>query len=42
MKYTFEMALDGMLYLPRLINIGLGIQIMLKLLPRQFGRLQCW
>jgi hypothetical protein len=41
MKYTVEMASDGMLYVPSLMDIGLGIQVILKLLPRQCARLKC-
>jgi hypothetical protein len=41
MKYTVEMASDGMTYTPTFIKIGSGIQAILRLLPRQSERLQC-
>jgi hypothetical protein len=31
MKYTIEMASDGMIYKPRFVKIGLGIQVILRL-----------
>jgi hypothetical protein len=42
MKYTVEMASDGMIYVSSFMKTGSGIQVMLRLLPRQSGRLQCW
>jgi hypothetical protein len=42
MKYTIELASDGMIYIPSFIKIGLGIQIILRLLPPQSEKLQCW
>jgi hypothetical protein len=33
MKCTIEMASDGMIYVPNFMKIGLGILVMLKLLP---------
>jgi hypothetical protein len=42
MKYTVEMASDGMIYVPRFMKIGLGIQVILRLLAQQSEKLQCW
>jgi hypothetical protein len=42
MKYTVEMASDGMIYVPSFMKIGLGLQVILRLLPAQSERLQCW
>jgi hypothetical protein len=42
MKYTIEMTSDGMIYIPSFVTIGSGIQVILRLLPEQFERLQCW
>jgi hypothetical protein len=42
MKYTVEMATDCMIYRPRFMNISSGIQVILRLLPRKFERLQFW
>jgi hypothetical protein len=39
MKYTIEMASDGMIYIPSFMKIGSGIQVILRLLPRQSERL---
>jgi hypothetical protein len=36
------MVSDAMIHIPRFMNIGSGIQIILMLLPRQSDRLQCW
>jgi hypothetical protein len=36
MKYTVEMASDGMLYIPSFMKIGSGIQVILRLLFEQF------
>jgi hypothetical protein len=33
---------DGMIHIPRFMKIGSGIQVILRLLPQQFERLQCW
>jgi hypothetical protein len=33
MKYTVEMASDGMIYVLSFMNISLGIQVILWLLP---------
>jgi hypothetical protein len=37
MKYTFEMASDGIIYIPSFMMISLGIQVILRLLPQQSG-----
>jgi hypothetical protein len=37
-----EMALGCMMYTRLFMTIGVGIQLILKLLPQQFERLQCW
>jgi hypothetical protein len=42
MRYTIEMASHGMIYVLSFMKIGLGIQVILGLLPGQFERLQCW
>jgi hypothetical protein len=39
MEYTVEMASDGMIYISYFMKIGLGIQVILRLLPRQTDRL---
>jgi hypothetical protein len=39
MKYTVEMASDGMTYIPSFMKIGWGIQVILRLSPQQFERL---
>jgi hypothetical protein len=39
MNYTFEMASDGMIYVPSLMKIDSGIQVILRLIPRQIERL---
>jgi hypothetical protein len=39
MKYTVEMTTGGMIYIPSFITIVLGIQVTLRLLPRQFEKL---
>jgi hypothetical protein len=41
-KYTIEMTSGGMIYIPSLMKIGSGVQVILLLLPRQSERLQCW
>jgi hypothetical protein len=41
-KYTVEMASEGMIYVPSFMKIALGIQVILRLIPRQSERLQCW
>jgi hypothetical protein len=33
MKYTAEIASDGMIYFPRFMTTGLGNQVILRLLP---------
>jgi hypothetical protein len=42
MKYVIQMDSGGMIYIQSCIMIGSGIQIILRLLPQQFERLQCW
>jgi hypothetical protein len=42
MKYAVEMASGGMLYIRRFVIISSGIQVILRLLPQQFERLQYW
>jgi hypothetical protein len=39
MKYTAEKASEGMMYIPSLMMVGSGIQVTLRLLPRQSERL---
>jgi hypothetical protein len=41
MKYTDEMATDGMIYVPSSMKIDSGIQVILRLFPRHSERLQC-
>jgi hypothetical protein len=36
------MASDGMIYISSFMKIGSGIQVIARLLPLQFERLQCW
>jgi hypothetical protein len=42
MKYTVKLASDGMIYILSFMNIGSGIQVILRLLPLQSEKLQCW
>jgi hypothetical protein len=35
MKYAVEMGSGGMIYIPSFMTIGSGIQVILRLLPRQ-------
>jgi hypothetical protein len=42
MKYNVEMNSDGKIHAPRFMKIGLDFQVILRLLPRQAKRLQCW
>jgi hypothetical protein len=37
--YTNEIASDGMIYIPSSMKTGLGIHVILRLLPQQFERL---
>jgi hypothetical protein len=39
MKYAFEMASGGIIYIPDFMMIGSGIHVILSLLPQQFERL---
>jgi hypothetical protein len=41
MKNTAQIASGGTIYTQRFMTIGLGIQVILKVLP-QFPRLYCW
>jgi hypothetical protein len=41
MEYTIKMDSDGMIYVPTLMMISLGILVIVRLLPEQFERLQC-
>jgi hypothetical protein len=36
MKYDVEMASDGKIFIPSFVTIGSGIQVTLRLLPKQF------
>jgi hypothetical protein len=42
MKYSVDVASNGIIYVPRLMKIGSDIHVILRLLPRQSERLQCW
>jgi hypothetical protein len=42
MNYAVEMASDDIIYIPSFMTIGSGIQVILRLLPKKFERLQCW
>jgi hypothetical protein len=42
MEYTAKMASGGMICIPSFMAIGCGIQVILRLQPPQFERLQCW
>jgi hypothetical protein len=42
MKYAVEMTSDEMIYIPSFMTMVLVIQVILRLLPQQFERLQCW
>jgi hypothetical protein len=39
MKYTIEMASDGMIYLPSFMKTGLDMQILLMLFPQNSEKL---
>jgi hypothetical protein len=41
-KYATEMGSAGVIYIPSFMAICSGIQVVLRLLPRKFERLQCW
>jgi hypothetical protein len=41
MKYTVEVASDGMIYILSFVKIGSGIQVRSRLLPQQSERLRC-
>jgi hypothetical protein len=36
MKYTVEMASDGIICIPSVMKIGSGIHLILRVLPQQF------
>jgi hypothetical protein len=38
MRCTVQMASDGMVHMRRFLNIGSGIQVILRLLHRKFER----
>jgi hypothetical protein len=40
-KYTVEMALGGMIYIPIFLMIGSRIQVILRVFPQRFERLWC-
>jgi hypothetical protein len=42
MKYTVEMASDGMIYIPSFMKISSGIQTISSLLPRRSEKQECW
>jgi hypothetical protein len=42
MKYTTEMVSDGMTFVPSFMMTGSGVQVILRLLPRESERLQWW
>jgi hypothetical protein len=42
MKYAVDMGSGGMIYIPSSITIRWAIQVLLRLLPQQFERLQWW
>jgi hypothetical protein len=41
-NYPVAMASDGMKCIPSFMKIGCGIQVILRLVPEKFERLQCW
>jgi hypothetical protein len=42
MKDTVETASGGMIDIRRFMTIGLGNQVILRVLPQQFQPLYCW
>jgi hypothetical protein len=40
MKYVVVVGTGSMMYIPRFMTTFSGIQVLLRLLPRQFERLQ--
>jgi hypothetical protein len=40
MNCAVEMSLGGMIYIPSFMTISSGIQVILRLLPQRFERLQ--
>jgi hypothetical protein len=41
-KYSFETASGGMMYIRLCMTIASSTEVMLTLLPQQRERLQCW
>jgi hypothetical protein len=41
MRYTTEVISGGVTYSPSFMKIGSDIQVILRLSPQQFQRLQC-
>jgi hypothetical protein len=42
MKYAVEMFISTMIYISSFMTVGTGIQVILRLLPKQLERLQFW
>jgi hypothetical protein len=42
MIYAMEMVSDGMKYMTGFMTIDSGIQVIFRLLPREFYGFQCW
>jgi hypothetical protein len=42
MKHTITMVSGGMIYIPSFLMMSFGIQVVRRLLPQQFERLQFW
>jgi hypothetical protein len=42
MIYAVEMASDGMKYMPGFMKIDSGIEVILRLSPKEFLGFQCW
>jgi hypothetical protein len=40
--YADEMTSGGMIYIPSFMMITSGIQVIYRILPQQFEKLQCW
>lgn len=40
--YIVESVLFGMVFIPSFITISSGVHVILRFLPQQFQRLQCW
>jgi hypothetical protein len=41
MEYNIEVAIGGMTHMLNIMMIGSGIEVIIRLLPQQFERLQC-